>query len=399
MTNALQQSRANRNAPSFRSDPTKFTGRQSWDRTDTLFSIGMVALALQSTQIGIAQPGQLWLLAALVYIAHSKKLVISRFEVVVFGLFFFYACMLDVLTDFDRIKAAEQTFKFGFLYPGFYLVGRSFGRRYARSAVPLGFLFLVVLLALEIATQRLGIPLLYADVDFQKDVLHGTFKERNWLAVYFFLFSFFLFEKGSSEGRLQIQGVLLFVGINVLVMIASGSKTTFVGCGIALLARARIPVPAKILLIAIGGLAYWSVFSDDFSEARIRVRLEEERGLAFQQAIELIGQNLFGYGFGFVESYFSNLGLTIRGLGSGVNSIFSVPLDLLIIAGPLGLLCWLVFFCGLGIGCTTVLAPVAALSLLNPLHQSDLVYFFVGMLVSQSRYRRRPQRISPALRE
>jgi hypothetical protein len=59
-----------------------------------------------------------------------------------------------------------------------------------------------------------------------------------------------------------------------------------------------------------------------------------------------------------------------------------VPLDLLIIAGPIGLVAWAVFFAGSGTGSFSVLAPVAALSLLNPLHQAESIYFFVGMLIS-----------------
>ena len=74
----------------------------------------------------------------------------------------------------------------------------------------------------------------------------------------------------------------------------------------------------------------------------------------------------------------------IRGLGEGTNSVFSVPLDLAIIAGAGGLIFWSVFFLGVGLRAVGILAPIAALSLLNPLHQSELVYLFLGMLVSRA---------------
>ncbi|MCD4661583.1 hypothetical protein, partial [Agrobacterium sp.] len=48
----------------------------------------------------------------------------------------------------------------------------------------------------------------------------------------------------------------------------------------------------------------------------------------------------------------------------------------------------LVIFAGVGNSATRVLAPIAALSLLNPLHQSELVYFFMGFLVSQDKFQR-----------
>jgi hypothetical protein len=348
----------------------------------------MIALTLQSTQIGFAQPGHLWLIISISYIAIARGFVISRYEVAVFGVFFLYTCSVQVLTDFDRIKAAEQIFKFGFVYPGFYLVGRWFGRRYSVRTLPLGLFYLVALLGFEVLIQRLAPPGLYTELTFAEGALHGTFKERNWLADYFLLFSYFIFEKETSDHKLAAKQVLVFVAINALVMVVSGSKTTFVACGMVLLIRSRIGIPAKLALAAIGVAVYWSVFASDFSEQNIRVRLEEERGLALQQAVELISQNPLGYGLGFVESYFTNLGLAIRGLGSGTNSVFAVPLDLTIIAGPAGLLLWLVFFGGIGIGSVTILAPVAALSLLNPLHQSEIVYFLVGMLVSFARHRR-----------
>jgi O-antigen ligase len=69
-------------------------------------------------------------------------------------------------------------------------------------------------------------------------------------------------------------------------------------------------------------------------------------------------------------------------LGIGTNSIFSSPLDFLLIAGIPGLIFWAVFFCGIGLRSIVLLAPIAAWSLLNPLHQSEIVYLFMGILVT-----------------
>lgn len=101
-------------------------------------------------------------------------------------------------------------------------------------------------------------------------------------------------------------------------------------------------------------------------------------------AIKLVKNNFLGYGFGFVEAYFANSSLIIKGLGEGINSVFAGPLDLFIIAGAAGVVFWLVFFVGIGNGTIMTLLPIAALSLLNPVHQSELVYFFIGMLVSKT---------------
>jgi len=121
----------------------------------------------------------------------------------------------------------------------------------------------------------------------------------------------------------------------------------------------------------------------------LRVRLQDERGLAFEQGIKLIGENWTGYGFGFVEGYFSQLWFTVMGLGLGTNSFFSSPLDFMVIAGFAGLAFWLVFFAGAGLSSVFLLAPVAAWSLVNPLHQSEIVYLFVGFLVSWGLERRK----------
>jgi hypothetical protein len=132
----------------------------------------------------------------------------------------------------------------------------------------------------------------------------------------------------------------------------------------------------------IGVLFYFHQFSDELSGQLLEVRLQEERGLAFWQSLDLIGENGFGYGLGFVESYFANSSLFVRGLGMGVNSVFCSPLDFMIIAGIFGLLFWAVFFAGMGVGAARLMAPVAAWSLLNPLHQSEIVYLFAGVIVS-----------------
>jgi hypothetical protein len=155
-----------------------------------------------------------------------------------------------------------------------------------------------------------------------------------------------------------------------------------------LLARVRMPLLLKTALAVMGALLYWDLFADDFSDEHLRVRMEQERGLALDTGLALVANNPFGYGLGYVESYFSNLPMKIMGLGLGTNSVFCAPLDLAIIAGPVGFLAWLVFFAGFGIRCVGTLAPVAALSLLNPLHQSEFVYCFLGMLVSLHRHKR-----------
>lgn len=153
-----------------------------------------------------------------------------------------------------------------------------------------------------------------------------------------------------------------------------------IACGIVLLIQIRQRYMLKLIVMSLGTILYLSRFNSELSG--LNERLDAERGLAFEESMRLIGENIFGYGFGFVESYFSNVGFSVQGLGEGVNSVFSAPLDLFLIAGPFGLLAWVTFFTGLGLRSASFLAPLAAWSLLAPLHQSELCYLFFGILVS-----------------
>jgi hypothetical protein len=304
-------------------------------------------------------------------------------------LFFVYVWPLTLGTEFSRVKMADQLLKFSLIYPAFYCVGRSFGIRYSQQPAPVNYYLIAALIAAEIAVQQLALPYLYKELDFQFGALHGTFKERTWLAVFFFLLSYWMLENIHPEERDRSSiAVLAFVIVNALIAIFSGSKTTLVACGIVLLARVRMPFRSKAALGVLGALLYFGLFANEFSDEHLRIRIEQERGRALEEGMALVADNPLGYGLGFVESYFSTLPLKIMGLGEGTNSVFSAPLDLAIVAGPAGLVLWLVFFFGLGIRCVGMLAPVAALSLLNPLHQSEFVYFFLGMLVSVNRRNR-----------
>lgn len=359
--------------------------------TDALFVLGLLAIPLQVVQVGPAQPGQLWMLLALPFVLRAG-LRLSPVEALTFLAFIAYATALTALGDYPRVKAGEQVFKFAVIYPGFYCVGRGLGAGYARRAMPVGYAFLAALLAFEILVERFKPPFVYQELNFAEGALHGTFKERNWIGMYFFMLTYFIFEFRSSKG---VRDVLLFVASNALVTFFCQSKTIIVACGIVVLLRSRLPLVLKVAAAVVGAALYWQFFASDLSDDMIRVRIEDERGLAYDQSMLMLSRNAFGYGFGYVEAYFGQLSLSVIGLGEGTNSVFSVPLDLAIVAGAVGVAAWAVFFCGVGLGATAVLAPVAVLSLLNPLHQSEIVYFFIGMLVSgavQARERAAPDR-------
>ena len=339
---------------------------------------GLLLLPLQFVKISIAQPVHLWLIVTLVVLSLMRSLPVTGFEAVIYLLFITFALFDTYGTNYERVKDSEQVLKFVLIYPGFFLVGRWIGTRFAKQPLPFGLLFLLGFLAIQYVVQSAEIPILWERVSFMEGSLYGTFKERNWLAVYFFGLSYLIFLKE----RPTTFNSLKFFLFCLLVTALSNSKSVMVACGIVLLIRIRGRYAFKLVTIIAGAYLYAMQFSNELSEGAVQNRLDHERGLAFSESVRLLGENIFGYGFGFVESYFSKYAIGVQGLGAGVNSVFSAPLDLFLIAGPVGLLCWAVFFAGLGVRSVGLLAPFAAWSLLAPLHQSEISYLFSGILVS-----------------
>ena len=343
-----------------------------------LFMLGLALLPLQALPLGIVQPSQLWAVGALALLIQRAQIRVSLTEVLVYAMFMGFALVATFFAGYPHIKMAEQLMKFGFIYPAFYLIGRALSEHYRQRPLPFGYTLLWLWLGVQYAVQYFQIPYLYHPVEFMQDALYGTFKERNWLAIYFFLAAYVLFLRSARTPR----DALYFVALGVAVALLSQSKTVLIPVGMVMLLHVPRRWGFKTLLVAAGTALYVWRFGSELSGQLLQVRLQDERGLAFLQSVQLLSDNWLGYGFGFVEAYFSSLWFSIKGLGVGTNSVFSSPLDFLLIAGIPGLIFWGVFFAGIGLRSVALLAPIAAWSLLNPLHQSEIVYLFIGWLVA-----------------
>ena len=297
---------------------------------------GLLLLPIQFVQIGPAQLSQLWVLAALLFVLSRNLVRPGVVEALVYGLFLAVALVLSFASGYERTKAVEQVIKFAVLYPAFYLVGRALGNHYLKRSLPFGYLFLAGLLAFEFAVQFFELPVIHRYVAFMQGALYGTFKERNWLAIFFFLCSYVLFLQSPRD----IRSAALFVALCIVVALLSESKTILIPVGFVLLLHFRGGGVLKAIAIGAGAALFYFRFGPELSGDFLRVRLEEERGLAFMQSIDLIARDFLGYGFGFVEAHFSGWWIPIRGLGPGANSVFSSPLDLFLIAGAVGLCMW-----------------------------------------------------------
>ncbi|MDP2026308.1 hypothetical protein [Sulfuriferula sp.] len=347
----------------------------SWNR---LFLAGLVLMSLQWLQVSIVQFQQLWAVLALALLIQRAEIRAGVTETLVFAMFLGFALVATFFSGYPHIKMVEQIMKFGFLYPAFYLVGRALGTHYLQRKLPFGYTLLWIWLLLQYAVQYFQVPFIYHPVGFMQDVLYGTFKERNWLAIFFFLTAYALFLQSSRTPR----DVLNFAAVGVAVALLSGSKSILIPVGIVTLLQVPGRWGLKTILVVAGTSLYIWLFGSELSGQLLQVRLQDERGLAYLQSVHLLSENWLGYGFGFVEAYFSNLWFVIKGLGVGVNSVFSAPLDLLLIAGIPGLIFWAVFFLGIGLRSVSLLLPIAAWSLINPLHQSEITYLFIGFLVA-----------------
>jgi hypothetical protein len=347
----------------------------SWNR---LFLAGLVLMSLQWLQVSIVQFQQLWAVLALALLIQRAEIRAGVTETLVFAMFLGFALVATFFSGYPHIKMVEQVMKFGFLYPAFYLVGRALGTHYLQRKLPFGYTLLWIWLLLQYAVQYFQVPFIYHPVGFMQDVLYGTFKERNWLAIFFFLTAYALFLQSSRTPR----DVLNFAAVGVAVALLSGSKSILIPVGIVTLLQVPGRWGLKTVLVVAGTSLYIWLFGDELSGQLLQVRLQDERGLAYLQSVHLLSENWLGYGFGFVEAYFSNLWFVIKGMGVGVNSVFSAPLDLLLIAGIPGLIFWAVFFLGIGLRSVSLLLPIAAWSLINPLHQSEITYLFIGFLVT-----------------
>ncbi len=347
----------------------------SWNR---LFLAGLVLMSLQWLQVSIVQFQQLWAVLALALLIQRAEIRAGVTETLVFAMFLGFALVATFFSGYPHIKMVEQIMKFGFLYPAFYLVGRALGTHYLQRKLPFGYTLLWIWLLLQYAVQYFQVPFIYHPVGFMQNVLYGTFKERNWLAIFFFLTAYALFLQSSRTPR----DVLNFAAVGVAVALLSGSKSILIPVGIVTLLQVPGRWGLKTLLVVAGTSLYIWLFGGELSGQLLQVRLQDERGLAYLQSVHLLSENWLGYGFGFVEAYFSNLWFVIKGLGVGVNSVFSAPLDLLLIAGIPGLIFWAVFFLGIGLRSVSLLLPIAAWSLINPLHQSEITYLFIGFLVA-----------------
>jgi hypothetical protein len=121
------------------------------------------------------------------------------------------------------------------------------------------------------------------------------------------------------------------------------------------------------------------------SAEMIQEKMEHERGKAFSVVMDMIKNSGWfgGYGFGFVEYYFSTVPMGILGLGEGAGMIFNSYLDIWLSASILGLIfhIMIVYICLSSSYYITMVIPLLFLIFanFNPAIGDEYYYLFMGI--------------------
>ncbi len=149
------------------------------------------------------------------------------------------------------------------------------------------------------------------------------------------------------------------------------------------------------ILISFAFIFYFYNESLDYpiiSKQIIQYKWEAERGAAFRHTLLLLqNSNWFGgYGWGFVESYFTNHNIPIHGLGEGNNALFSSLLDAWLTVGLFGLFFQLLL---LKMAFSTkhlltILIPTFFLidGFINNTYGNEFYYFYLGICYGFKKY-------------
>ncbi len=347
-----------------------------WINSFLLLFILLSFLAL-TIQVGLViRVSQIYLIALFGFILlndmHHKTLDFKILSI------FYIGALIMTLISFNSMheKIGEIKFiiKYFIIFPAAFYVGRTIVQKItigqfiliveisATVFALLGFLFYFV------PMPTFVVDLLINDRGFLE--FKGTFFEPGDFATVVGLFlitSFFLryeYKLWPKKSYLLI----IFYAFLILALLFSRNKTIWVAYGLIALyfifykvklsfhknpqhiKSSLISLISKInevkllLLLAVIIVVFYFI-NDNLKEPVIsweilEYKWEHERGKALLAVLELLRESSWfgGYGFGFVESYFSSYGDEILGLGEGSGMIFNSYLDIWLSASIFGLI-------------------------------------------------------------
>lgn len=390
-----------------------------------LFLIMFILISMMTLKIGPMRLGQLSILVIFILIfIHdilNKKLNIKLIIFLwIFPLFFIF---ITKFSDYPKIKETTMIIKYMTILPAsFYVGSRIVSFVGINQLIKLQQTLVIIYGTIAILLSIYPIAFLIHDrgplTGFQgtfwetsglangvimafllASLLRFDFKipfKSNWIAILFFAFTFFILLSTRNK-TIWIGAIFAFMFVSIHFLYIKYILTGFdlnkksINMYLKKMKSFNIPLVLLVILIfIIFGYIYNSYLIEEpiITQEILKVKIEEERGLAFAYAMELLKDSdwLGMYGFGFIEYYFESLFVRVIGLGSGTALLFNSYLDVWISVGLMGLL---YHFLLLGSAFSTkylvtMILPVYmfVMSNFNPIATDEIYFIYLGILYS-----------------
>jgi O-antigen ligase len=331
-----------------------------------MFSLFFLSFSVVSVNAGVnIRIGQLSILLFFVFIIlHDLRKQQLNETLLIF--FIFFAILLTIISknsSYSKIGEIKFVIKYLLIFPAVFYSGYWAVQNFAIKKLTILIEIVVafyILMAFVLSIYP--ISFLYNDRG-ELSGFQGTFLETGWFAlvVASFILSSILIRFDYKLGFTKIQYILYFVSFIAIAL--SKNKTVWLGIIIILLffmifkafisnkenAKESVKNLKKmnsiyfllsfIIFIVIFFVANMLLPEPIVSIEMLEEKLNDERGKAYLVAIELLKNSdwLGGYGFGFIQQYFSVYTDEIIGLGSDSGMLFNSYLDIWISAGIVGL--------------------------------------------------------------
>lgn len=400
-----------------------------------MFFTIMILLSMPAMKLGgSARVGQIAILAAF-FIVLSDDIVHHKVNIKILVLFLTGAVVLSLISmNSDAIKYGEQKFfiKYLMVFPASFYVGYKFVAQIELEKlivfleiVMFVFCLNALLIDLNIIPAFLQNSIVSYRTSFVGSTLYleyqGTFAEAGWFAMtttITALCALLLRYDFAIWPKNKMYLILLYIFVLGSVIL-SKNKTVWIALvlialflilykTVVLLVKTNYYMPdamrhrdglvkrlsqldtGKMLFVIMSLVLLFVTINTIMPEPIITAqmlqeKLQHERGKAFMIVMDLLDQThwMGGYGFGFVEAYFTLFPQGVIGLGEGTGMIFNSYLDVWLSASVLGLVFHLliVYFSFSNRYYSTMVVPLFLFiyANFNPATGDEYYYIFMGI--------------------
>ncbi len=237
----------------------------------------------------------------------------------------------------------------------------------------------------------------YMAIFFLSSVLlrlnYNIWPKRKYLIFLFYVFLisciFATHKKAAMLGLISVGVLFIFYKMFLTIKLIKAGKIQLQRYLFLYKIIQRLNIKVTIFLLLISLITFFvinaSLENPIISKEILEHKWENERGKAFRVTLSLLQESnwLGGYGWGFVEAYFSTYDLGIIGLGEGVSMIFNSFLDMWLSVGILGLiyslLLILIGFSYKHLFTTFFPTYFFIVANFNPIGAGEISYLFLGL--------------------